>query len=272
MDRIFWADLSLDVETGEAVAMDAEERRRELLKLVQSRKSIALDELVDRLSVSRMTVHRDLDLLASRGLLRKQRGGASAESSLLFESNFHYRQEIFQSEKIALAKAAAQLVEPGHVIMLDDSTTTLLICDELDNIENVTVITNSLAVCEKLRGKPNARLVLAGGNYSDTLQGFYGLLCEQMLRKLRADWSFTAAPSVIGTSLYHQDQEVVRVKRAMMEAAEKSAILLVAAKFRTRALTEFAELTEFDRIFIDRQVDPTSTKSLQQAGISFELV
>ena len=49
-------------------------------------------------------------------------------------------------------------------------------------------------------------------------------------------------------------------------------MLLVAAKFRTRALTEFAELTEFDRIFIDRQVDPAATKSLQQAGISFELV
>jgi DeoR/GlpR family transcriptional regulator of sugar metabolism len=252
--------------------MDAEERRRELLKVVQSRKSVGLDELVERLGVSRMTVHRDLDLLSSRGLLRKQRGGASAESSLLFESNFHYRQEIYQSEKVALAKAAVRLIEPGHVIMIDDSTTTLQICDELAEIENVTVITNSLAVCEKLRGKPNARLVLAGGNYSDTLQGFYGLLCEQTLRKLRADWSFMSAPSVIGASLYHQDQEVVRVKRAMMEAAGKSVMLLVASKFKTRALTLFADLSEFDHIFIDHQVDPAAAKTLQQSGITFELV
>lgn len=252
--------------------MDAEERRRELLKVVQSRKSVGLDELVERLGVSRMTVHRDLDLLAGRGLLRKQRGGASAESSLLFESNFHYRQEIFQPEKVALAKAAVRLIEPGHVIMIDDSTTTLQICDELNDIENVTVITNSLAVCEKLRGKPNTRLVLAGGNYSDTLQGFYGLLCEQTLRKLRADWAFMSAPSVIGACLYHQDQEVVRVKRTMMEAAGKSVMLLVAAKFKTRALTQFAELSEFDHIFIDRQVEPAAAKALQQSGITFELV
>jgi DeoR/GlpR family transcriptional regulator of sugar metabolism len=252
--------------------MEAEERRRELLKLVQSRKSVGLDELVERLGVSRMTVHRDLDLLASRRLLRKQRGGASAESSLLFESNFHYRQEIYQAEKCALAHAAAQLVEPGDVVMIDDSTTTLQICDELDAIENVTVITNSLAVCEKLRNKPNARLVLAGGNYSDTLQGFYGLLCEQTLAKLRADWAFMSAPSVIGTSLYHQDQEVVRVKRAMMAAAERSAMVLVASKFKTRALTQFAELSEFDRIFIDRQLDAASAKTLQQSGIAFEFV
>lgn len=252
--------------------MEAEERRRELLKLVQSKKSVGLDELVERLGVSRMTVHRDLDLLAGRRLLRKQRGGASAESSLLFESNFHYRQEVYRSEKAALAHAAVQLIEPGDVIMIDDSTTTLQICDELGAIENVTVITNSLAVCEKLRGKPNARLVLAGGNYVDTLQGFYGLLCEQTLGKLRANWAFMSAPSVIGTSLYHQDQEVVRVKRAMMAAAERSVMLLVASKFKTRALTQFAELSEFDRIFIDRQLDPASAKVLQQSGIPLEFV
>lgn len=252
--------------------MDAEERRRELLKLVQSRKSVGLDELVKRLGVSRMTVHRDLDLLASRRLLRKQRGGASAESSLLFESNFHYRYEINQSEKRALAHAAAQLIEPGSVIMIDDSTTTLEICAELESIENVTVITNSLAVCEKLRTRPDARLILAGGSYSDTLQGFYGLLCEQTLAKIKADWAFMSAPSVIGTSLYHQDQEVVRVKRAMMSAAERLVILLSASKFKTRALTHFADLNEFDRIFIDRQIDPASEKNLQQAGIAFNLV
>jgi DeoR/GlpR family transcriptional regulator of sugar metabolism len=252
--------------------MDAEERRRELLKVVQTRKSVGLDELVEHLGVSRMTVHRDLDLLAARGLLRKQRGGASAESSLLFESNFHYRQEVHQPEKIALAKVAARLIEPGHVIMLDDSTTTLQICEEIKDIENVTVITNSLAVCEKLRARPDTQLVLAGGNYNDTLEAFYGLLCEQTLRKLRADWTFMSAPSVIGTCLYHQDQEVVRIKRAMMEAAGKSVMLLDAAKFRTRALTQFAELTEFDHIFIDRQIDPAAARSLQQAGITFELV
>lgn len=252
--------------------MEAEERRRELLKLVQSRKAIGLDELVEKLGVSRMTVHRDLDLLASRRLLRKQRGGASAESSLLFESNFHYRHQICQEEKTALARAAVALIEPGAVVMIDDSTTTLEICTELKAIENVTVVTNSLAVCELLRGNPETRLILSGGDYSETLQGFYGLLCEQTLSKLKADWAFLSAPSVIGTSLYHQDQEVVRVKRAMMDAAERSALLLVASKFKTRALTHFAELNEFDRIYIDRHLDPASAKTLQQAGIAFESV
>ncbi|NVO13470.1 MAG: DeoR/GlpR transcriptional regulator [Rhodoplanes sp.] len=252
--------------------MNPDERRREIVKLVQNEKTVQLDDLSERLGVSRMTVHRDLDLLESRGLLRKERGGATAESSLLFESNFHYRLQFGQAEKRALAKAARALIEPGAVVMIDDSTSTLPICDELETIEHVTVITNSLAACDRLRDRTNVRLILTGGIFNDTLQGFYGLVCEQALSKLRADWAFLSASSAIGIALYHQDQEVVRVKRAMMAAAERSVMLLDASKFKTRALNHFADLTEFDRVLVDRQLDETSAQRLRQAGISFDLV
>lgn len=252
--------------------MKAEDRRREMVKLVQSAKTVQLDELAERLGVSRMTIHRDLDFLESRGLLRKERGSATAESSLLFESNFHYRLQFEQAEKQALAREAAQLVEAGNVVMIDDSTTTLAMCDVLETLENVTVITNSLAVCERLRGFANIQMILTGGTYSDTLRGFYGLVCEQTLRKLRADWAFLSASSVIGASLYHQDQDVVRMKRALMEAAERSVLLLTAPKFKARALNHFADLSEFDRIFVDRAVDEASAQRMRQTGIGFDLV
>jgi DeoR/GlpR family transcriptional regulator of sugar metabolism len=252
--------------------MTPDERRHEIVKLVQNGKTVQVDELAERLAVSRMTIHRDLDLLASRGLLRKERGGATAESSLLFESNFHFRMQFGQEEKQSLAHAARALIEPGNVVMLDDSTTTLLICDELQTIEHVTVITNSLAVCERLRSWVNVHLILTGGSYNDTLQGFYGLVCEQTVSKLRADWAFLSASSAIGTSLYHQDQEVVRVKRAFMESAERSVMLLASSKFKRRALNHFAELSEFERVFIDTGLDDASAQRLRQAGIPFELV
>lgn len=252
--------------------MTPDERRHEIVKLVQNGKTVQVDELAERLAVSRMTIHRDLDLLESRGLLRKERGGATAESSLLFESNFHYRFQSFQEEKRALARAARALIEPGNVVMIDDSTTTLMICEELETIEHVTVITNSLAVCEKMRDRGNVHLILTGGSYNDTLQGFYGLVCEQTLSKLRADWAFLSASSAIGVSLYHQDQEVVRMKRALMASAERSVLLLGASKFKSRALNHFAEISEFDRVFIDRQVDEATAQRLRQAGISFDLV
>jgi DeoR/GlpR family transcriptional regulator of sugar metabolism len=255
-----------------SLPLNPNERRREIVNLVMTRKSVSVENLVSALKVSRMTIHRDLDLLEGRGLLRKERGGATAESSLLFESNIHYRLQNETAEKRTLAHAARRLIEPGSAIMIDDSTTTLMLAEELDTIEFITVISNSLAVCERLRSRPNVRLIITGGNYSDTLQAFYGLICEQSLTKLHADWAFLSAPSVIGLSLYHQDQEVVRMKRALMAAAERTALLLTPSKFSARALNHFGELAEFDRVFIDHHVSEAIVQRLRQAAIAFELV
>ncbi|WP_319568215.1 DeoR/GlpR family DNA-binding transcription regulator [Cohaesibacter marisflavi] len=269
------AKTSLEEEHSDAdlkQPMKAEERRQQILSMVQSQKTVQLDHLAKELGVSRMTVHRDLDLLESRGLLRKERGGATAESSLLFESNFHFRSQTDESIKKELAQAAAELVEPGSAIMLDDSTTTLMMCDHLEQIENITVITNSLAVCERLRGSSNVQLIVTGGNYSDTHKSFSGLICEQALSQLRSDWVFMSASSVIDNRLFHQDQEIVRVKRALMAASERKALLLTSRKFKTRALTQFADLTEFDKVFIDRQLDEATKQRLNHSRIDFDLV
>lgn len=252
--------------------MTPEDRRQEIVTLVMRTGTVQLDELVAHFGVSRMTIHRDLDLLESRGLLRKERGTATAESSLLFESNYHYRIQVAVAEKRALARAARALVEPGNVIMIDDSTTTLFLADELVDIDFVTVITNSFEVCEKLRGRANIQLIASGGIYNDTTKGFYGLVCEQTIGKMRADWAFLSAPAIIGTSLYHQDQEVVRMKRALMASSERRALLVVQRKFTARALNHFAELSEFDRVFIAGRLDETVASRLGQAGVAFETV
>nr|WP_321456438.1 DeoR/GlpR family DNA-binding transcription regulator [uncultured Cohaesibacter sp.] len=252
--------------------MKAEERRQQILTMVQSQKTVQLEHLAKELGVSRMTVHRDLDLLESRGLLRKERGGATAESSLLFESNFHYRSQTDEAVKKELARAAVELVEPGNAIMLDDSTTTLMMCEHLELIENITIITNSLAVCDRLKDASNVQLIVTGGNYSKTHKSFSGLICEQALSQLRSDWVFLSASSVIDNRLFHQDQEIVRVKRALMAASERKALLLTSRKFKTRALTQFAELSEFDKVFIDRQLDEETKQRLNHSRIDFDLV
>ncbi|AWK89737.1 DeoR/GlpR family DNA-binding transcription regulator [Azospirillum thermophilum] len=254
------------------MAMTPEERRKAIIDRVVVAGTVQLDALAEQLGVSRMTIHRDLDLLESRGLLRKQRGAATAESSLLFESNFHYRQQIETEEKRALARAAGGLILPGSVVMIDDSTTALALAEDIDPGEPVTIITNSAAAFDRLRGRPNLQLILTGGVYNDTLQGFYGLVCEQALGKLRADHAFVSASSVVGTALFHQDQEVVRAKRAMMASAKCRTLLLTPSKFGTLALNHMADLAEFDRILIAKPLDEGTVAALRQAGISFELV
>ncbi|MDQ7031037.1 MAG: DeoR family transcriptional regulator [Ardenticatenia bacterium] len=52
------------------------ERRRRILERLAQRGRVTVAELSRELHVSPMTVHRDLNTLAARGMLRKVRGGA----------------------------------------------------------------------------------------------------------------------------------------------------------------------------------------------------
>jgi DeoR family transcriptional regulator, copper-sensing transcriptional repressor len=51
------------------------QRRDQILQLLEERSQLTIEELASRLSVSPMTIHRDLDTLVQKGLVRKVHGG-----------------------------------------------------------------------------------------------------------------------------------------------------------------------------------------------------
>jgi hypothetical protein len=58
--------------------MKGTERRRALLALLNEKGSLSLTDMLERFQVSKMTVHRDLDLLEKRQMLKRIHGGAVA--------------------------------------------------------------------------------------------------------------------------------------------------------------------------------------------------
>ncbi len=55
--------------------LTSQQRREKILQYLQEQETLSIQELANRLSVSLMTVHRDLDALAAEGHLEKLRGG-----------------------------------------------------------------------------------------------------------------------------------------------------------------------------------------------------
>ncbi|NNG35677.1 DeoR/GlpR transcriptional regulator [Nakamurella sp. DB0629] len=127
---------------GGGQATKALQRQQQIRDRVHTFGSVTIDELVGLLGVSRMTVHRDLDALASEGVLRRIRGGATAHGSSLLESDFPYRLTAAVPAKEAIGRAAAALVEPGQAVICDESTTTLAAVRQLPSGDGLTVITN----------------------------------------------------------------------------------------------------------------------------------
>ena len=247
------------------------ERRERIAEYVLQRESVPARELAAHFDVSIMTVHRDLDELERQGVLRKSRGGATPQPSSLFESNVRYRLSAARAEKEAVARFALTLIEPGQAVLLDDATTTLALARLLPALAPITVITNYLATIQALHAASGVRLIALGGEYLPSHDSFTGVGCEAAIALLRADLFFMSTSAVSAGVAFHQEQEIVKVKRAMLAAATKRVLLVDHAKLGKTALHKLAPLTDFDLVVVDAGADDERLRELRDAKVPFEV-
>jgi DeoR/GlpR family transcriptional regulator of sugar metabolism len=248
------------------------ERRRALLDHVLRAGSAQVDELAAKFGVSRMTVHRDLEMLAAQGIVRRVHGGVTVHASNLVESNVLYRSRLAEHEKQALAHAAAELVEPGQAIIIDDSTTTGRLTTLIPARKPLTVITNSLTVVDQLKDAYGIETICLGGHLNPRFNAFHGYVCEQAVSSLRANTLFMSTSTVFNGVAYHQEQDVVKTKRALMGVADTRVLLVDSSKFGITALIRLADLTEFDVVLTDSGIAPSEAEILRQNGVKLRIV
>jgi DeoR/GlpR family transcriptional regulator of sugar metabolism len=270
-------------------------RRRALAEYVLSEGPVPAADLAARFGVSLMTVYRDIDELEREGVLRKTRGGVTAQPSGVFESNVAYRKRAMRAEKAALAAHAVRLVEPGMSVMLDDSTTVRELAALLPAVEPLTVATNFLDVLNLLAGARGLRLLALGGEYDPLHDSFLGIGCEEAVAALHVDLCFVSTSSVSvsvpgpvsgsgsapgpvspagpasGAFAHHQEQRIVAVKRAMIAAADRSVLLVDHSKLARGALHRLAPLDAFDRVVVDGGTPPEALRALAEQGVRYEV-
>ncbi len=265
------SELRIQDAGGSESGLAPGERRERIGAIVLGNDSVSARDLAARFDVSLMTIHRDLDELERQGVLRKTRGGASPQPSSLFESNVRYRLATARTEKEALARYALTLIEPGQAVLLDDATTTLALARLLPEIVPLTVITNYLATMQLLHDAPGIRLIALGGEYFPSHDSFTGIICESSIASLRADIFFMSTSAVSHGSAYHQEQEIVAVKRAMLRAASRRVLLIDHAKLGKTALHQLAPLTDFDLVVVDDGVEAAGIATLEEAKVAYAI-
>jgi DeoR/GlpR family transcriptional regulator of sugar metabolism len=259
--------------TGATAGRPGPARRQEdIAEHVLSHGSATAAALAERFGVSLMTIHRDLDELERQGVVRRYRGGVTAQPSGVFESNVAYRMKAMQAEKDAIAARAAELIEPGMAVMLDDSTTALALVRRLEGITPLTVVTNFLEGLNLLARVRGIRLMALGGHYDPLHDSFLGVSCVEAVESLQVDLCFVSTSAVSGAYAYHQEQHIVSVKRAMLARAAKNVLLLDHTKLGRTALHRLAPLTVFDRVIVDHGAPADALRELDEHKVSYEVV
>jgi DeoR/GlpR family transcriptional regulator of sugar metabolism len=170
----------------------AAQRQSTILRTVLRSGSVRVADLVSEHGVSDMTIRRDLEVLAERGLIEKVHGGATAtQLATSYEPPFGAKALRNQPEKEAIASQAATLVQPGTAVGFSAGTTVFALASRLVDVPELTVVTNSVPVAEVFfrRGRADQTVISCGGvrTPSDAL---VGAIAVQSLRSLNLDQVF----------------------------------------------------------------------------------
>ncbi|QRN94440.1 DeoR/GlpR transcriptional regulator [Archangium violaceum] len=197
-----------------------EERHQRILEILGTEGRLVAGELSELLGVSGYTIRRDLDELAEAQLLRRVHGGAVARSPVA--STYEERQQQGVPGKIATARAAATLLQPGQVVILDGGTTALHLVDAIPPDHTGTFITHCPAVASALARHPGIEVVLVGGTLDRRAMVAVGANVIDTYRRITADvcflgiWSLNATSGISGP--YYEE---VEVRRVLLDCADR---------------------------------------------------
>lgn len=242
------------------------DRQREILDYVVEVGSISATELSEIFGRSLMTIHRDLDELSSRGLLRKFHGGVSALPTSVFESSSDFRIQRNLAAKEALASEALKFVEPGMSIMLDDSTTVLALARMLVDAGPLTVLTNYRQAIELFVESQDINLIVIGGGYSKTHDSFIGAPSQTGLDAYAVDVVFQSTSTMDSQMTYHQEQDIVVMKRTMLSAGTRRVLMMDGSKVGHTALHRYVPVSEFTDVILTHDVDREMVQSIEDSA------
>ena len=266
---------------GSVTAFAPRERKTEARKRLITETLLAdgpttPQDLANRFAVSIVTIHRDLDELERRGLVRKFHGGVSAQPSGILEVKVAHRLGAMAAEKAAIAAAALEYVQPGMSILLDDSTTVLRMIDgrlaERTPLHVATTFLTGLRQLSDLaREHDHLTVIGIGGRYDVSHDSFLGVQTNQQVSDIHIDALFMSSPAVSGTDTYHQEEQVMTLKRQMLASASKRYLLVDHSKLGRKALLKVASLKELDLVITDPKADPEILAAWRAAGVRYEI-
>ncbi|TDC76075.1 DeoR/GlpR transcriptional regulator [Micromonospora sp. KC606] len=250
--------------------MLAQQRQSAILELIRQRGGVRVSHLVSRFGVSDMTIRRDLEVLADRGLVDKVHGGATlAGPGSAEEPGFAAKSIRQQAEKRAIVERAACLAEPGMAIALSAGTTTAALATRLADVRGLTIVTNSIPVADALyqSPRPDQTVVLTGGirTPSDALTG---PVAEAAIGSLNVDVLFLGVHGMSPrTGFTTPNLLEAAVNRRLISAARRLVVLADHTKWETIGIATIAPLEEADVLITDARLPPEGRRQIgEQVG------
>ncbi len=244
------------------------ERHQAILAALATDPTVRISALAAGFGVSAETVRRDIEELSRAGAVRRTYGGASVVPAGL-QPELSSRERMAVAERARIGAAAAAMVEPGHVVMLDAGSTTTHFARALAARGILaTVLTNNLNAATELAAAPSGqiRVILCPGEVIAAERGVYGSETEAFLRRFHADMAVIGASGLTEEGPCEVVSRAAWVKRAMIARAPRRMLLADSGKFGRGLLECVCPLADLTDLVTDTMPPVSLEAALRRAG------
>lgn len=240
------------------------ERRQQILSVLQQNKFVTVGRLCDMLYSSPATIRRDLAEMAEQGMLSRLRGGAEILEGSNSDMPLLLRIQKEKAKKETIASLAACYLEGASTVFMDSSSTVYYLARQLKDHTGKSIITNGLATSNFLNEQTSATVYCTGGRIFHQ-SGYVGSHAVETIKSFCADVAFFSCCgfSVKNGSTEAEEENAV-IKRMMIGNAKKIILLCDSTKFDRDYLCRACTLDLIDFIVTDKKPDEQIVEALQK--------
>lgn len=241
-------------------------RLNQIERYVILNKTVNLDDLCEKFSVSKNTIRRDLEEICKRGRIVKTYGGVTAieKDAMPIDVKIYKN----ASSKTEIAKLALEFIEDGDVIFIDAGTTAVNIINFLSTKTNITIISHSLNVIFEASKYKNLKVYGLGGTYIHETGSFVGMATLEMLKNIKITKSF------MGTTGFSCENGLsvntlleAEIKREIVVKSNEIYVLCDSSKIGNDATMSFCDIGRIRVLITDDKIDSNYAKKLEKKGV-----
>ncbi len=244
---------------------NTQQRRHTIITLLSTHGEVGVDELAKRFDTSEVTIRKDLAILENSGLLLRRYGGAVPLPKEITEN----KNENLSKRKVSIAQKAAMMIKDHNRIIIDSGHTTSALVAELGEKKGLVVMTNSLAIANKLQTLENEpTLLMTGGTWDTHSESFQGQVAETSLRSYDFDQLFIGADGidlVRGTTTFN---ELIGLSRVMAEVSREVIVLVESEKFNRKIPNVEIPMDQIHTVITDDDLSEEKRNELIKQGVN----
>ncbi|MGQ2375385.1 DeoR/GlpR family DNA-binding transcription regulator [Companilactobacillus zhachilii] len=239
--------------------MIKEERHERILQIIDREGFIETEELAKMLSVTGMTIRRDVSELEKKNKCIRVRGGVeSLQTNKKSEKTTKEKLSLNNELKNQIANKIDRIIKDGQNIFLGAGTTINATLPMLVN-KNLHIVTNNLEAFNFLIDH-GEDVMLTGGKLHKTTGEFYGEVAIRSFENLLFDYAIGSTNGIYGQNITTANTGEGHIQMEAFKHGKKIIIVADHTKFDESDMYTFITSEKVDFLITDNEISDSLLK------------